>query len=324
MKVLSLCCTAFSSAFVFRRGFLSRSFVSVRKPLYLNRIMVNENEIALQSDGQSYCHLSPEDSRSVHIRQILKLNPGDNVRVGIVNKGLVDKATLISDSQNVESNSTIKIGSFTDLVTTSPPVVDLILATPRPARLVYLLPVIACLGVSNICLVGASKVEKMYFSESLFPGTIIFHLFSGSHLFSSPDELNSYFMEGLAQSAVDYHLPQLSVFKSFHHFLKHNLEKTFDLKNAHCLIAHPSKLEGLDTGLSEVLTRLHASAIDDKGAVKNQKKSRIIIAIGPEGGWEEEEVQAFEGKGFSRVSLGRRILRTDIAVSCLVQWHLRY
>ena len=45
---------------------------------------------------------------------------------------------------------------------------------------------------------------------------------------------------------------------------------------------------------------------------------KILIAVGPEGGWEDEEVHQLLAKGFSLVSLGPRILRTDMAVSVLL------
>lgn len=48
--------------------------------------------------------------------------------------------------------------------------------------------------------------------------------------------------------------------------------------------------------------------------IDNNKKS-IIMAVGPEGGWLEEEVYAFQHQGFQLVNLGQRVMRTDIAVS---------
>lgn len=44
----------------------------------------------------------------------------------------------------------------------------------------------------------------------------------------------------------------------------------------------------------------------------NNKKS-IAIFIGPEGGFEEEEIDMAESDGFSPISLGKRILRTETA-----------
>ena len=40
----------------------------------------------------------------------------------------------------------------------------------------------------------------------------------------------------------------------------------------------------------------------------------VVFAVGPEGGWTEEEFTAAEAAGFSQVSLGRLILRTETAV----------
>ena len=42
------------------------------------------------------------------------------------------------------------------------------------------------------------------------------------------------------------------------------------------------------------------------------------LAVGPEGGWTDEEVGLLEGKGFVRMSLGARILRTDTALIALI------
>ena len=45
---------------------------------------------------------------------------------------------------------------------------------------------------------------------------------------------------------------------------------------------------------------------------------RLLLAIGPEGGWTDDEVALLEAHGFSRYSLGARILRTDTASVALL------
>ena len=45
---------------------------------------------------------------------------------------------------------------------------------------------------------------------------------------------------------------------------------------------------------------------------------RCVLAVGPEGGWTEDEVAMLESKGFRRHSLGGRILRTDTATIAAV------
>ena len=40
---------------------------------------------------------------------------------------------------------------------------------------------------------------------------------------------------------------------------------------------------------------------------------RVAVMIGPEGGFEETEVEAAEAEGFHALTLGKRILRTETA-----------
>jgi 16S rRNA (uracil1498-N3)-methyltransferase len=49
-------------------------------------------------------------------------------------------------------------------------------------------------------------------------------------------------------------------------------------------------------------------------------ESRIELAIGPEGGFAPEELEAFRLAGFERVRLGPRILRTETAALAAVTW----
>jgi RsmE family RNA methyltransferase len=44
----------------------------------------------------------------------------------------------------------------------------------------------------------------------------------------------------------------------------------------------------------------------------------VVLAIGPEGGFIEREVESFREIGFMAVSLGPRILRVETAIACLI------
>jgi 16S rRNA (uracil1498-N3)-methyltransferase len=53
------------------------------------------------------------------------------------------------------------------------------------------------------------------------------------------------------------------------------------------------------------------------------KPASIIVAIGPEGGFDPLEVRHFSQHGFRPVSLGSRILRTEtasIAILAIIQY----
>lgn len=49
-------------------------------------------------------------------------------------------------------------------------------------------------------------------------------------------------------------------------------------------------------------------------------RSRIALLIGPEGGFTEEEVREAVSRGFTPVTLGRRILRTETAAMTVLSW----
>lgn len=61
---------------------------------------------------------------------------------------------------------------------------------------------------------------------------------------------------------------------------------------------------------------------DGRGFPDVPKPESVIAVVGPEGGWEEEELAALSEAGFHRVTLGGRILRAEtasIAAAALLQ-----
>jgi 16S rRNA (uracil1498-N3)-methyltransferase len=73
--------------------------------------------------------------------------------------------------------------------------------------------------------------------------------------------------------------------------------------------AFTSSKDGLRLMLSE-----RTSAPPLRSVLAGHRATKAVMAIGPEGGWTEEEFVAALGVGFSEVSLGRLILRTETAV----------
>jgi len=68
--------------------------------------------------------------------------------------------------------------------------------------------------------------------------------------------------------------------------------------------------EGLALMLSE-----REGALALRKAIAGKKESHVTLAIGPEGGWTDQEFGAAQSAGFQQVSLGRLILRTETAVA---------
>ncbi len=162
------------------------------------------------------------------------------------------------------------------------PPTDLILAVPRPIMLKRVLAQAASIGVSRIFLINANRVEKSFFSATLIQ----------SNAFTEP------LLLGLEQ-AIDTKLPEISVHPRFRPFVEDLLPELL----SDCpirLLAHP---EGDQT-------IAHAA--------KGLSAKRAVLAIGPEGGWVDFEVERFKEQGFAPFSLGPRILRVDTAVPALL------
>ena len=163
------------------------------------------------------------------------------------------------------------------------PWVDLILAPPRPRILKRLLPQLATLGVGRIFLVGAQKVEKDFWGATLLKEEIYRPLL----------------VDGLMQGCVSSLVPTLETRRNFRKFVTDELDALFPTVSR--LVAHPYGADG--------------------GGAANGARSgagRLLLAIGPEGGWTDEEVALLEAHGFARHSLGPRILRTDTATVALL------
>lgn len=161
------------------------------------------------------------------------------------------------------------------------PWVDLILAPPRPRVMKRLLPQLAALGVGRIFLVGAKKVEKDFWGATLLKS----------------ENYRPLLIDGLMQAGTSI-LPTLETRRNFRKFVKEELDGLWP--SARRIVAHP---------YDGVRTFEHSD---------NPSVRTILLAIGPEGGWTDDEVALLEERGFSRYSLGPRILRTDTATIALL------
>lgn len=154
--------------------------------------------------------------------------------------------------------------------------IDLICALPRPQTLKKVLLISATFGVKNLFFIKSEKVEKSYFHSPL--------LFEENY--------NKYLIEGLSQGKrID--LPNVT----FHKYFKKFFENDFKQENYNSkLLAHPnSEMNLLQYNLHD--------------------KENIIIAIGPEGGWNDFEIDYMINFGFKKFILSKNILRVESAVT---------
>lgn len=161
------------------------------------------------------------------------------------------------------------------------PRVDLLIAVPRPKVMRRLWAQLAAIGVGRIILTNAERVERHYFD---------------THILTEPS-YRPLLVEGL-QQARDTRLPRVSIHRRFRVVVEDELNAL--VPDSLRVVAHPGEpLRLLD-------------AIDREGP------RRVLVAIGPEGGWNAFELEMLQSHGFLRIGLGPRALRTDTACIALL------
>ena len=113
-----------------------------------------------------------------------------------------------------------------------------------------------------------------------------------------PEHVREGLLEGL-QQARDTRLPQVSVHKQFKKLVEDKLDGFGPY--AARLVAHP----GEGSFPSAKLAAL-------------PREARVLLAVGPEGGWTPYELELLAAHGFEAVSWGPRALRTDTACAVLL------
>lgn len=307
---------------------IASSLVAQQKPIqqrkqqfqiqYLNRLLFDPEEVDKDGNSSSVI-LSKDDYRTVHAAKILGLANGATVRAGIVscdnnddddhnhNGFITDQAVIewIPEGK-VKKKEPLGNGKppgsmrvhLQDLAappSSQEPTVALLLALPRPLQLGRMLPMIAQMGVSHLILTQAKKVPRDYF---------------GSHLFRKPEALRERLIEGLCQ-AGDVRLPKVQVVKNLKLFLEDDLDTLFPVEDYARVIAHPQR------NVEEKELRMRNVQFPTSSSSSNAR--RILLAVGPEGGWEEpDELDRFQASKFQQITLGSRILRSDCAVVSLL------
>jgi 16S rRNA (uracil1498-N3)-methyltransferase len=235
----------------------------------VNVILLEPEEVSPEGE------VTLTDPRARHVLDVLKAGPGQMVRVGILNGSLGSAVVTASTDRGVSLRC-----AFTS-ERPSRPRVDLLLALPRPKVLRRLWAQLAALGVGQIILTNAERVERNYFD---------------THVLSEAC-YRPLLIEGL-QQARDTWLPRVSIHKQFRILVEDDLTALFS--SGHRLVAHPG------------------SATTDMRLAGIGSSERVLLAVGPEGGWNAFELNLLSAHGFLAFDMGGRTLRTDTACIALV------
>ena len=279
--------------------------------MLLNRVLLEPSECETNGDGRLVAELPSGDPRTIHIRGHVQAECGDMVRAGIVDAGATNAAKvtwLADDAMRLE------LGEAAHLLCPMPdsrrPRLDVLLAMPRPAAFARLLPMLSSMGIGTLWLTQAERVENNYFSSHLLK-------VGNEHL------VREALLAGLEQSG-DTALPRFKLRRNLKKLLTSGDLEASDTGGTGAgsaplvkLACHPERLEST---LSDI------SAYGDSelcvrriGDVELPPNARLLLAVGPERGWEEpEELDLLVSQGFQLVTLGPRTLRTDVATIAML------
>ena len=217
------------------------------------------------------------DRRAKHIIKVLGSGVGDRLRVGVIN-GQRGTGKVLAISRKQPR----RVELFLELTNGPEPeiTIDLLLAMPRPIMLKRIFSQAAALGVGRFYLIHARRVEKSYWNGSIL----------------KEEQYRFQLVQGLEQ-AIDTRLPEVEVHQRFKPFVEDVLPK---IKNqySHLLLAHPEAKNTLVGTITE-------------------KPVKVLLAVGPEGGWIDYEIDKFKEQGFTPFTIGERILKVDTAVIAL-------
>lgn len=285
-----------------------------------------ENNKALRAGGLPWCRLRrlyasgpPPRKPRAHVDRLPRERPtaydGAGMNLILLNAGEVDadgravltdaRATHISQVLRARQGQELRIGLLDGplglgIVDEEPaagrvsvrcrfatevparPRVDLLLALPRPKVMRRLWPQLAALGVGRIVLTNAERVERPYFDTHVL----------------EPETYRTLLVEGL-QQARDTRVPEVSVHKQFRVLVEDHLE---------ALCPDTARVLADPAGEASVATVVGRDAAT----------RRVLVAVGPEGGWNAFERNLLTSCGFRAASMGPRTFRSDTACVALL------
>jgi RsmE family RNA methyltransferase len=222
------------------------------------------------------------DRRAAHLRDVLGVAPGSTVKMGIVGGAIGTGEVLADDAAGIALR-------FARTADPEPQLdLELVLAVPRPKALARVIETCAAFAVRRIQLTNAWRVDKSYLRSPKL----------------APDALAHASRIGAEQGATT-HLPEIQLH-----------ERLMELLDTRWPAPQPRGEHDEDTDERPrrrwSLLIAHPDAKPIESVIHH---GPLVLAIGPEGGWIQRELDTFVARGFTPCSLGAPILRTESAVS---------
>lgn len=278
----------------------------------MNIILLREEELSAGNFS-----FAKTDERFLHIKKVLKLGAGAVFKAGIINgeKGTAE-ITSFSDELLTARLTVSEEAEGGDDVSALPPI-RLILGFPRPIQLRRILRDVAGLGIEALYLTGTELGEKSYLQADIAAET----------------EIERLLIDGCSQ-AGDTHIPKVYRAYSVRHFFD-RYEDDIRPDHLRAVLDVPFQIEQgsieqnrmkqgyigqnrIGHAHSEQGDTLCVPAMYPLPQLQWDGRQTLWLAVGNERGWSLNERLLFAKKQFTAYTMGRKILRTETAVTSAV------
>ena len=253
----------------------------------MNIILLRQEEL---SDGNF--SFAKTDERFLHIKKVLKLDAGAVFKAGIIDgeKGTAEITSFSDELLAARFTVSEDAGGGADDSVLPP--IRLILGFPRPIQLRRILRDVAGLGIEALYLTGTELGEKSYLKADIAAET----------------EIERLLIDGCSQ-AGDTHIPKVYRAYSVRHFFD-RYEDDIRPDHLRAVLDVPFQIEQGDT--------LCVPAMYPLPQLQWDGRQTLWLAVGNERGWSLNERLLFAKKQFTAYTMGRRILRTETAVTSAI------
>ena len=281
----------------------------------MNIILLRQEELS----GGNFS-FAKTDERFLHIKKVLKLGAGAVFKAGIIDgeKGTAEITSFSDELLTARFTVSEKTdGGADDSVL---PPIKLILGFPRPIQLRRILRDVAGLGIEALYLTGTELGEKSYLQADIAAET----------------EIERLLIDGCSQ-AGDTHIPKVYRAYSVRHFfdryeddirpdhLRAALDVPFQIEQGSQGSIEQNRMKQGYIGQNRI-GHAHSEQGDTRcipvmhplPQLQWDGKQTLWLAVGNERGWSLNERLLFAKKQFTAYTMGRRILRTETAVTSAV------
>ena len=278
----------------------------------MNIILLRQEELSTGNFS-----FAKTDERFLHIKKVLKLGVGSVFKAGIIDgeKGTAE-ITSFSDELLTARFTVSEEAEGGDDDSVLPPI-RLILGFPRPIQLRRILRDVAGLGIEALYLTGTELGEKSYLKADIAAET----------------EIEWLLIDGCSQ-AGDTHIPKVYRAYSVRHFFD-RYENDIHSDHLRAVLDVPFQIEQgsieqnrikqghigqdcIEQADSEQDNPLSIPVMYPLPQLQWDGKQTLWLAVGNERGWSLNERLLFAKKQFTAYTMGRRILRTETAVTSAV------